>query len=260
MNAVSVRIKYSFWDFNTEVFRVGEKFVYEELFEIAIDIHELEEKLYKLIMDDKIDGMTLEVNSFNDLHFLEIDLFLGEPGDTYDINYIIKFLSQFKKLDNLQFTNDLSNYQGFIYIKYSDEVEEALNIIKSCGLNAEKISMTTFKYERGASDLWEAFIIGIASTATWDSIKFAKAKLQEKFNNQYRDLHLGRFNAQRLKEDVAHLLDEAPLNLEMVSFECIEGNRFMVTFNSRYQKVFVESTEIGTIIKMNTEKETQTRI
>ncbi|MCQ6281650.1 hypothetical protein [Bacillus sp. EB600] len=260
MNVVSVRIKYSFWDFNTEISRVGEKLVYEGVFRIDIDISELEEKLCKLIMNDKHDGMTIEVNSFNDLHFMEIDLFLGEPGDTYDINYIIKFLSQFKKLDKLPSTNDLSNYQGFIYLKYSDEVEEALNIIRSCGLNAEKIGMTTFKYERGASDLWESFILGIASSVAWDSIKFVKAKLQEKFNNHYRDLQFGTFNAQRLKENVAHLLGEAPQNLEMVSFECIEGDRFLVTFNSRYQKVFVESTDSGTIIKMNTEKETQTRI
>lgn len=97
MEVVSVRIKYSFWDFNNEVFRVGEQIVYEELFNIDIDIFELKEKLYTLIMNDKNDGMTLEVNAFEDFHFIEIELFLGEPGDTYDIEYIIKFLDQFER-------------------------------------------------------------------------------------------------------------------------------------------------------------------
>src|SRR5699024_935530 len=97
MNVVSVRIIFSFWDFNTDIFRVGEKLVFEELFEIDIDISKLENKLYELIMKNKNDGMTLEVNSSGGLHFVEIDLFLGELGDTYDISYIIDFLSQFKK-------------------------------------------------------------------------------------------------------------------------------------------------------------------
>jgi hypothetical protein len=260
MNVISIRIKYSFWDFNTDVFRVGEKFVYEGVFQINLDISEFEQKLYELIMMDKNDGMTLEVNSFENIHYVEVDLFLGEPGDTYDIEYIIHFLNQFKKLETLPATNDLSKYQGFVYIQYSDEADEALNLLKSCGIEAEKIGMTSYKYERGASDLWIAFILGIASSAAWDTIKSGKVKLENEFNNHYRDVQFGIFNAQKLKENVAHLTGETQNNLEIISFESVNDEKFLVTLNSRYQKFYVEATESGEILKMRTDKITQTRI
>jgi hypothetical protein len=260
MNVISIRIKYSFWDFNTDVFRVGEKFVFEGVFQINLDISEFEQKLYELIMMDKNDGMTLEVNSFENIHYVEVDLFLGEPGDTYDIEYIIQFLNQFKKLETLPETNDLSKYQGFVYIQYSDEADEALNLLESCGIEAEKIGMTSYKYERGASDLWIAFILGIASSAAWDTIKSGKVKLENEFNNHYRDVQFGIFNAQKLKENVAHLTGETQNNLEIISFESVNDEKFLVTLNSRYQKFYVEATESGEIVKMKTDKITQTRI
>jgi hypothetical protein len=259
MNVISIRIKYSFWDFNTDVFRVGEKFVFEGVFQINLDISEFEQKLYELIMMDKNDGMTLEVNSFENIHYVEVDLFLGEPGDTYDIEYIIHFLSQFKQLETLPATNDLSQYQGFVYI-ISDEANEALNILDSCGIKAEKIGMTSYKYERGASDLWIAFILGIASSAAWDTIKAGKVKLENEFNDHYRNVQFGIFNAQRLKENVAHLSGESLNNLEIISFENVKGEKFLVTLNSRHQKFYVEATESGEILKMKTDKTTQTRI
>jgi hypothetical protein len=260
MNVISIRIKYSFWDFNTDVFRVGEKFVYEGVFQINLDIPEIEQKLYELIMMDKNDGMTLEVNSFENIHYVEVDLFLGEPGDTYDIEYIIQFLNRFEKLETLPATNDLSKYQGFVYIQYSDEADEALNLLESCGIEAEKIGMTSYKYERGASDLWIAFILGIASSAAWDTIKSGKVKLEKEFNNHYRDVQFGIFNAQKLKENVAHLTGETQNNLEIISFESVNDEKFLVTLNSRYQKFYVEATKSGEILKMKTDKITQTRV
>jgi hypothetical protein len=260
MNVVSVRIKYSFWDFNTDVFRVGEKFVYEGLFKINLDISEFEKKIYELIMTDKNDGMTLEVNTFDNIHYVEADLFLGEPGDTYDIEYIIQFLNQFENLEALPATKDLSRYQGFVYIRYSDEADEALDILESCGIKAEKIGMTSYKYELGASDLWVAFILGIASSAAWDTIKSGKIKLENEFNNHYRDVQFGVFNAQKLKENVAHLSGEAKSNLEIISFESVKDEKFLVILNSRYQKFYVEATESGEIIKMKMDRTTQTRI
>lgn len=261
MNVVSVRIIFSFWDFNTDIFRVGEKLVFEELFEIDIDISKLENKLYELIMKNKNDGMSLEVNSSGGLHFVEIDLFLGELGDTYDISYIIDFLSQFKKLESIpDTTKDLSKFQGFIYIKDTDKLEEIIELLKSYGLNPKKIGMTTYKYERGASDLWEAYLLGIASSASIELIKPAINNLLKKFNNN-RDIQFGTFNIQKLKENVANLLEENIQNLELISFKNNnDEDRYSVIFTTRYQKVFVETNSSGTIIEFNAERKTQTRI
>jgi hypothetical protein len=40
----------------------------------------------------------------------------------------------------------------------------------------------------------------------------------------------------------------------------VKGEKFLVTLNSRHQKFYVEATESGEILKMKTDKTTQTRI
>lgn len=120
--------------------------------------------------------------------------------------------------------------------------------------------MTTYKYERGASDLWEAYLLGIASSASIELIKPAINNLLKKFNNN-RDIQFGTFNIQKLKENVANLLEENIQNLELISFKNNnDEDRYSVIFTTRYQKVFVETNSSGTIIEFNAERKTQTRI
>ena len=260
MNIVSIKIKFSYWDFNSDNFRISKKSVYEQLLEIDQEISKLEKKLYDLIMEDKNDGMSIEVNSSGTFHFIEIDLFLGEVGDTYDISYIIEFLSQFKIIERISYNNDLSNYQGYIYIKGTELVNHLVKLLNIHGINLKIIGKTTSKYERGASDFWEAYLLAIEKYNAIKPLIYLIYKFLEKYKEYTREIQFGTFNAQKLKENVANLIDESHYNLVMISFEKIEEDRYNVTFTTRYQKINVETDNTGKVLKFNTDKKTQTRL
>jgi hypothetical protein len=264
MNKLFINIIDSYMGIDDElrIYEQGRKLRFSKTYVTEMDIETLEEKLMYTILTDKGDGLELEINSIGNFHYIDIILLFWDKNDEeYNIDYLIKFLEQFKvDFDDSNF-DELTNYDTFIYIQYEpEEFDNITKIFKQYEIDIKLITQTRNRFENGAGDYWIGYLLGIASSATIEVVKFATNKLKEKHKNNFRSIHLGNLDIENLQRNLSHFLGINALDLKLISFqETIEG-KYKVTFRTRYEKIKVISDKDGNISKYELHEISQTNI
>jgi hypothetical protein len=263
MNKIFINIIDSYWgdDDTLGFYEQGRKHRHSGTYLINLDINEFEEKLTYAIMVGKGDGLELQIDSVGNNHYIDIVLLLGDETDEeYNIDYILEFLNQFDEGNAIN-GDKISNFGSYIYLQYAPEdTKEITGILEEQGVHAEIITHTRSRFERGASDYWVAFLIGLASTATYESLRFVSGKVKEVFNNEYRDLHFGELNIDRVRSRLSYQTGVNEHDLILISFEEIENGQYKVIFRKRYEKISVIINENGDILSFQKHEPTQTRV
>lgn len=263
MNNIFINIIDSYWgvDDTLGIYEQGRKHRHSGTYVTNLDINEFEDKLTYVIMVEKGDGLELEIDSVGSNHFIDIVLLLGDENDEeYNIDHILDFLNQFDEANAID-GDKINNFGSYIYLRYAPEdTKEITGILEKQGVHAEIITHTRSRFERGASDYWVAFLIGLASTATFESLRFVSGKLKEKFNNEYRDVHFGELNIDRVRNQLSYQTGVNEHDLIIISFEEIENGQYKVIFRNRYEKISVITNKNGGISRFEKHELTQTRV
>ncbi len=252
MNTVHINIFDSYWGMDeVSFFETGRKLRFYGTIEIQTDIQEFEDKLHELIMNQKNDGLEIERNTYGENHFVNVFLYLDEGQDDYNIDYIIDFLNQFPTVEANTSENEVINYDKFIYAQFGD-MEDVINFLEDEGIEFKLISQTKSTYDRGNSDFWIAFVLGIAQNASWDLVKFLGGKLKNKFIDSNRAIEIALLNVNQLSKNLADMAAVNEQDLRLISFSetAPDEEKYNVEFRTINEKFKVISTKDGGVLDL----------
>ncbi|GIN59346.1 hypothetical protein J8TS2_36650 [Lederbergia ruris] len=265
MNPLYITITDSYWGVNKEqgIFESNRKKLYTGIHETKLSIEEFEKQLIHTIMTHKGDGLDLEIHSTKSGTYIDIGLLVDNEENESDINYLIHFLEPYQpKLQEIEKVEKSPSFDGYIYIQYSSpkDLETIIKTFKKENVEVQTITETRKTFERGASDFWIGYLIGVASSATWDGVKKAFTKVKKQHDTHFRTVQIGSINFDSLKENVSRYSKINQQDLVLVSFEEIETGQYEVWFRSRYKKIRVNSNAKGHISSLKIHENSQTNI
>jgi len=214
-------------------------------------------------MSHKGDGLDLEIHSTKSGTYIDIELLVDEEENESDIDYLINFLEPYKlELQEIEKQDKSPSFGSYIYIQYStpDDLETIINIFKEKNIEVQMITETRKTFESGAGDFWLGYLLGIASSATWDGLKHTFTKLKNQNDTHYRTIQIGSIDVDSLRENVSRYSGINKQDLVLISFEEVETGLYEVRFRSRYRKINVHSNVQGHISSLRIIENSQSQI
>ncbi|PLR94833.1 hypothetical protein [Bacillus sp. T33-2] len=258
MNVAQINIIDVYFGVNEEkgIHEIGRDIRFSAVYEVDIDIQQLESKLIDEIMQKKGDGIKVEINSFENNHYVDVYLLLGEEqeDDKFNIDFILEFLQQFQRHDLKINKYNEKNYDKFIYARYAPgDYEDISNFLQEEGIEFQLLSKTRNTFERGASDFWEGFLIAMGQSASWDLVKMTASKIKNRYNGSFRSIEVACLDVGKLRENLADLAVVDQQDLRLISFFEIDNDQetYEVHFRTIHEKFDVQSNKSGTILKFD---------
>lgn len=247
------------------MFISSKKQLHTGVYEISYSISCFEEKLSQLILSHKGDGLALDIYSSQNDTYVDIELIIGEEDKILDIGYILDFLAPLQcKMEKSKQINRLSNFESYIYMQCSspDELQCLMKTLEEEIVDIEIISESRNTFEHGAGSFFIAYIIGIASSASWWMAEKALAKMSSKNDIDFMKIHAGAIDLVSLKENVRDYTGINEQDLVLISFEEVEskGGNYEIWLRNRYNTIYVISNSQGFIAELKVYEKYKTQI
>lgn len=215
---------------------IGTKHRFLGIYKSDFSKEEFEWSLYELIMHDKNDGISIDTNQIENIYFIDIRLFLGKE-DNYSINYIKEYLSNnYEEIDEneIEFKTNL-NHNIFLYCKYSDEqsLNDVIDILNQNKITDYQLSIRTHTFERGASDLFQSYLISLFAGATIEGIKYAINVYRTKID---RNLNIAVLDPVKLRNNISTIASINLDDLYIVEFKEKDSKEYIVILRNRYHE------------------------
>ncbi|WP_043933862.1 hypothetical protein [Bacillus sp. EB01] len=256
MNILQINIfdAYLNWDDYSEIER---KLRHTGVYATEENVKQVEKHLRDLIMDDKNDGIKVEINSYNNHHFIDVFLFLSidNQGDKeYDIRYINDYLDSHYETITENIRTEEVYFDNYLYIECpSEEMEEIIKDINQGKYDVHIVSENKITIEKGFSTFMDGFLLGIAQNASWDMIKMSLTYLSAKYGD-VKMVEVRGLNHKALRANVAKAATLKEHQLQLVSFdETEEAERFEAIYRSATEKFTVTSNIEGDLLKFSRE-------
>lgn len=233
-----------------------------------------EYELGTVILQNKGDGMTIKVNSNNNIHFIEVFLLYGELDAKSQEDLILSIkkwldtnFDDFEEEDKIRLECD-ENYEDGFFIKVegvekSDFLVPLIDSLESEGIRAKVVNHKKVQNEWGAGSYFEQILLFITSSISsgiaWDLIKGRLNILMDQFRELDKSKQIQGFDIQKIITKVAENVGENSFNLQLIDMEVAE-ELYVITLKTRYQEIKVKCNNEYHIKSCNIKELTKTRI
>lgn len=262
-----INIYLSRWGVSNEkgIFESCRKQLHTGLYETEISIESLERKLYHVILSHQGDGLDLNMQTTKQGTYVDVELIVNDGDDAPNIDYLLNFLKPFQSKRKIQGQKySLSEFEGYIYIQCfsSEDLDSLLKSLKEQKIDMEVVSESRKSFEKGAGSYFIAYVIGIASSASWTVAKKVLEKVRNKRNIYFSKTQMESIDVGLLKEKVSEYTGINQQDLVLVSFEEIEkeNRKYKIWFRNRYKTISITSNAQGYISDFKIYDKSQTHI
>lgn len=229
--------------------------------------HDFEFDFKFTVLVNKGDGYELSISSSNNIRYINLFLHIFE-GRNHDIGYIIDYFNnKFSKLDDYNSLNNESNiYGNYLYITdvEKNEIDELISELEENGVTVQQVGYTSSHFERGCSDWWGAYLLGLATNWSSSAIQHSVMKVVNKYKNKFKKEY-GSYvvleYAQIEDKIIDYLCNYAKAEKEELYLYSLEsnGDKQVMQWRTRYQIFDVVASE-SEIISLKTYPIAETHI
>lgn len=207
--------------------------------------------LKNLIMNEKNDGLIIDINSIENLFFIDIELLLPVDNiyENYNINYINNYLNDnYNKTDKGKLDIE-NNIDGIVFLSFEDFGDNTLDyvrdILKENNLTNYTISINTNIYEWGASSFFEEFKISFIVDISIDILKKIISIIKNEDINGKIDIN------ENIKRQAADILGYTIDNYDIVSLNKTDSGGYKIKFLNLYKELNTISDKNLNIISLD---------
>lgn len=265
INTLYVTVTLSRWGISNEegIFESERRHLYSGTYGTTLSTSDFEEKLIRTILSHKGDGLDLNIQTTKIGVYVDIELLIDEKDADPNIDYLVDFLESFhSELEKQEQVDSLPDFERYIYFQCfsPQELEILTKEFKKKNIETEVVSETRKTFEKGAGSFFMAYIIGIASTASWDAGKKLLKKIRKKHDIHFMKVQTGSIDTNSLIENVSQSTGINQQDLDLISFEEVEKRRYEVWLRNRYKTIVITSNAQGYISNLKIYERSQTHI
>lgn len=242
--------------------------IYGKTFIINDDNVDIGEKIHKIIMKNKGDGVNTEIHTLENIIYMKVFLLFPKASETieqYDIDYLISYLEKtYHTTTDRVMNNNLDKYKNLILIK-SDDIDkdcmdELIKELKLIGLDCKIYTKNESLHDCGASSFFTDIIIGLCKDICIDLfIEMLKAiinKIKQNRENKnyiYDYIIFGEFDKNKLLLNFAREINDPNINKYHISaFDKMKNGNYSVCIEKRDVMYDVICNKNAEILNYNT--------
>jgi len=227
------------------------KVIYNKILSYDGKIDELKKKIYTLTLLSTIPGFDLNIYKVNNIIFIDFILHINDSDQIPDTTALFQLLKTYEVNNNsaLSVESDtLKNFKNYLYITvdHPDDFHNLRLSKDSLTNDFDILSENSIHHEKGAGSVFVAFLLGIASSASWD---FLKSKIKES-GYYYEYLNSDEIDINLIATKISELAKTNVQDLNLVSFNQL-NEYYQIYFKTRYKSISVKVNKMNQIIKLD---------
>lgn len=223
------------------------KVIYNKILRYDGKIDVLKKQIYTLPLLSTIPGYDLNLYKVNNEIFIDFILHINDSDQIPDTSALFHLLKPYELKINSALSIDTgtsTNFKDYLYI-IVDNPDDYHNLELSKGSligDSVILSENIIHHEKGAGSIFTAFLLGIASSASWD---YLKSKIKNS-GYYYEHLNSEEIDVNLIATKVSELAKVNVQDLNLVSFNK-SNESYKILFKTRYKSISVKVNKMNQI-------------
>jgi len=253
MYNLSMFVYISRWSVNEQfgIYEKSCKAIYNSYLKHVGNVEDLKKQIYSLTLLSTIPGYDLNLYKASNEIFMDLILHINDSDQIPDITDLFDLIKSYELdiSDNSSIVAHTStNFKNFLYIIVDSPNDyHKLDLSKGNSIAEPVIlSENTIHHEKGAGSLFVAFLLGIASSASWDILK---SKIKDS-GYYYETLSSNEIDISLITTKTSELAKVNAQDLNLVSFHKV-NEFYKILFKTRYKSISVKVNKTNQITEID---------